>query len=228
MNEEQSMSGKESLELITSMIQKAKASYHETGVPAILWGTTVAVASIVHYLQVAYKFTIGFDIWLIVLAAIIPQVIISIKEKKKRRIKKYEDDAVNTVWMAYGITLFGVLLYNQLMPSASQHLARQEGWELIRHYTDHSKPDEVIKPFTPSIFSLLILVYALPTFITGIVKKFKPMLYGAIITYILFIASCFTAIKYDLLMSAGAAIVCWLIPGIILRRRYLTQKEANV
>jgi len=105
---------------------------------------------------------------------------------------------------------------------------QQDNWQLVKHFTDNSKPDEVIRPFVPSIFSLLILVYALPTLVTGVVKKFRPMLYGAIIAYVLFVVSCFTANKYDLLFSAVVAIICWLIPGLILRRRYLLQKKTNV
>ena len=54
------------------------------------------------------------------------------------------------------------------------------------------------------------------------------MTIGAIIAYLLFMASCFTETKYDFLMGAIAALVCWFFPGIILRAKYLKQKRANV
>ena len=44
----------------------------------------------------------------------------------------------------------------------------------------------------------------------------------------LFVFSCFTESQYDMLFGATAAIVCWFIPGIILRKKYLAQKKANV
>jgi hypothetical protein len=73
-----------------------------------------------------------------------------------------------------------------------------------------------------------MLLYAFPTLVTGLVKKFKPMLAGAIITYGLFVVSCFTAAKYDMLLGGVAAIACWFIPGIILRKKYLAQKQMHV
>jgi uncharacterized membrane protein (GlpM family) len=71
-------------------------------------------------------------------------------------------------------------------------------------------------------------MYAMPTLVTGLAKQFKPMIYGAIITYGLFIASCYTESKFDMLFGTIAAIACWFIPGIILRRSYLKQKDSNV
>lgn len=228
MEENEKLSGEESIALITSMISKAKNSYHDTGIGSLLWGTVVAIASFMTYLQREYDFSIGFDIWLIVLAAIIPQVIISIKEKKKKGVKKYEDDALDAVWLTYGISLFGLIAYQNIIPDASIRLSAGEGWQMMKHYIDNSRPDEPLRPFAPSIYSVFMLLYAFPTLVTGLVKKFKPMLAGAVITYILFVISCFTAAKYDMLLGGMAAIVCWFIPGVILRRKNLAQKQMHV
>ncbi len=77
------MTEQESLNLITNMIQKAKGSYHDTGIGPLLWGTVVSIASFVSYFERIYHFRLPFDIWLIVLAAIIPQIVISIREKNQ-------------------------------------------------------------------------------------------------------------------------------------------------
>ncbi|MBN8664359.1 MAG: hypothetical protein J0L83_07305 [Chitinophagales bacterium] len=228
MNKETPMTEKESLDLITNMIQKAKSSYHDTGIGSLLWGTVVTVASVVTYFQRTYDFSFGFDIWLIVLAAIIPQVFISVQEKKSNKVKQYEDDALNAVWLVFGITIFGLNIYQMIVPGVTNEFIKQEGWQLTKHYLNSSKADESISAFTPSIYSLFILIYAFPTLVTGIVKKFKPMLYGAVITYGLFIGSCFTITEYDFLLGGVAALICWFIPGVILRRKYLAQQKANV
>ncbi len=229
MNKEKKLTEQESLQLITSMIQKAKSSYHDRGTGAILWGTVVSVASFVTYLQGEYNFKLPFDIFLIVIAAFIPQIYISIKESKdKTKVKKFEDAAIDSVWIVFGITLFGITFYQNVIPNASVSLIQQEGWQLMKHYTDGSKLDVVIKPFAPSVFSLYLLMYAMPTLVTGLAKKFTPMIIGAIITYVLFAFSCFTQSKYDMLFGTIAAIVCWLIPGIVLRKKYLMQKGSNV
>lgn len=228
MSEEKQLTEQESLQLIANMIKKAKGSYHDTGIGSLLWGTVVAIASFVTYLRMEYDWELGFDIWLIVLFAIIPQLVISIREKKSSKVKQYDDDITNVVWLVYGLTIFGLSFYQIVVPEATHQLIQQEGWTMVKHYADASKADEQLKPFTPSFYSIYILIYAFPTLVTGMVKKFKPMITGAIITYILFIVSCFTQWKYDSLLGGFAAIICWFIPGIILRKKYLAQLKANV
>lgn len=222
------MTEQESLQLIADMIKKAKGNYHDSGIGSLLWGSVVAIASLVSFLQRQYNFSIGFDIWLIVLAAIIPQIVMSNREKRESKVKQYDDDLVDAVWLIYGICIFGLSFYQFTVPLATEKLINAEGWTMMKHYIDGSKPDEIIHPFTPSLYSIYILIYAFPTIVTGMVKKFKPMIVGAIITYALFILSCFTESKYDMLLGAIAAIVCWFIPGIILRRKYLAQHRINV
>lgn len=225
MKEHTQLSEKESLELITSMIEKVKGSYHDTGIIPLLWGSAISIASFVSYLQMEFDFSIGFDIWWLVLAAIIPHMIISIKEGRFQRVRKYEDDALDAVWLAYALSIFGLIAYQNIIPSATTALIQHEGWQMMRHFTDNSKPDQVLQPFAPSMYSLFLLLYAFPTLVTALTKKFRPMLLGAIITYILFIVSCFTASRYDMLCGAIAALACWFIPGIIIRRKYLAQRK---
>lgn len=231
MPEEKDFSSEESLQLITNMINKVKSSYHDSGTGALLWGSAVSVAAFVTYLEVQFDFYIGFDIWLIVLAAIIPQVVISIRENKKKKFKSHDDVALDAVWITYAVTIFGLIAYQNIVPGTTQDLNKQEGWSLFKHYLNGSHQDEAIMPFPLSITSIFILIYAFPTLITGLIKKFRPMIVGAVITYGLFIASCFTSFKYDMIFSGIAALVCWFIPGLILRNRYMQQakqKEQNV
>ncbi|MES2004610.1 MAG: hypothetical protein V4450_08815 [Bacteroidota bacterium] len=227
MANEKQITEKESLEIITNMIKKAKGSYYDTGIGSLLWGSVVAIASFTTYLEREYDFWIGFDIWLIVLAAIVPQIIISVREKRTQVVLKYEDDALNAVWLVYGISIFGMIAYQNIIPGATIKLNATEGWQMMKHYTDNRVPDQELRPFAPSVYSLFILLYAFPTLVTGIVKKFKPMLLGSFIAYASFIISCFTAAKYDMLLGGVTAIFCWFIPGIILRRKYLAQKKAT-
>jgi hypothetical protein len=228
MKNEEELSEKESLALITSMIQKAKSSYHDSGTASLLWGSAVTIASLVTYLQMEFDFSIGFDIWLIVLAAFIPQIFISIRQRKTRKFQSHTDTAINAVWLTYALTIFGLTFYQNIVPDVTAALIKAEGWNMMKHYTQVNKPDEIIRPFPPSIYSIYILVYAIPTLITGIVKKFKPMIIGAIIAYILFACSCFTEVKFDMLFGAITAMACWFVPGLILRNRYNQQKGVHV
>jgi uncharacterized membrane protein len=228
MSNEKQLSEKESLQLITDMIQKVKNSYHDKGVGPLLWGTVVAIASFVSYLQLQFNFSLPFDIWWIVMGAIIPQIILINQDSKTQKIKRHEDAALNAVWLVYAITIFGLSFFQAIVPNAAEQIMQLNGWQIIKHEINNSKPDEVIKPFTPSFYSMYILIYGFPTLVTGIVKKIWPMTIGAIIAYILFMVSCFTETKYDFLLGGVAAIACWFIPGIILQVKYQKQKLANV
>ena len=228
VNEEHPLSEKESLRLITEMIQKAKESYYDTGISPLLWGSAVFIASLGTYLQQEFNYQLPFDIWLIVLLAIIPQIFISIRESKFQKFRSYNDLAVDAIWLVYATTLFALIFYQNIVPAATARLINAEGWQLMKHTINGNIPDQPIQPFAPSVTSIFLLVYAFPTLATGLIKQFKPMTVGAIITYGLFIVSCFVESKYDMLLSAMTALLCWFIPGIILRKRYLKQKEVNV
>jgi uncharacterized membrane protein len=225
MSEEKQMTEQESLQLITSMIQKAKGCYNERGTGPILWGTVVTIASLVNYLQLEYHFDMPFDIWLIVMAAIIPQIVMTIRERKTRPHVKFEDEAINAVWFVFAMTIFGLNAYQMIVPDATALSIQAEGWQMIKHTIDNSKADEQLRPFAPSFYSMYILVYALPTLVTGITKKFKPMLIGGVLAYCFFIWSCYTVSKYDMLLGAATAFVCWFVPGLILRKKWLKQKK---
>ena len=228
MTDQNQLSEKESFDIINKMIQKTKTNYHDRGISSLLWGSVVTIASLVTYAQIQFNFKLGFDIWLLVLAAIIPQIFISIKEKKQIKFKKYDDEAIDAVWIVYALTIFGLVAYQNIVPNATLNIIQSDGWVMMKHYNNGIKPDELLKPFPLSFTSIFILVYAFPTLITGLIKKFKPMIIGGVISYILFIFSCFTETKYDMLFAALAATVNWLIPGIILRRRYLKKETCNV
>jgi hypothetical protein len=228
MSQEKQLSEQESLKLITDMIQKVKSSYHDTGISPLLWGSAVFIAAFVTYLRMEYEFKLPFDIWLIVLFAIVPQIVITIRESKNKKFRSHSDIAMDAVWITYAVTLFGLIAYQNIVPGATANNIAAEGWQMMKHNVNNSGSDEVIRPFIPSLGSIFLLVYAFPTLATGIIKSFRPMFVGAIITYGLFIVSCFAVNKYDMLLAAIAALVCWFIPGIILRKRYLKQKSVNV
>ncbi|MET0393070.1 MAG: hypothetical protein ABW019_08000 [Chitinophagaceae bacterium] len=227
MEEEKSLSQQESLQLITEMIGKAKNHFHESGTSAILWGSVIGVAGLVSFAEMHWHFDIGFDIWLIVLAAIIPQVFLIIREARNRKVVTHTEAAIDAAWMAYGISIFALIFYFNIVPGVTDRWFAQEGITLTQ-----AGPDHIAKPFhtfIPSYGSLLLLLYAIPTLTTGVAGKFKPMFWAAILCYLFFILSCFTPVAYDMLLNGLAGIFNWLIPGLILRRKYYRhQKALNV
>jgi hypothetical protein len=217
--EEKVLTEKESLELISKMINKAKNSYHDSGIGPMLWGSVITLCSIVTFLQIRFQFNLPFDIWLLTIIAIIPQIFIVSKEKKNNKVRNYDDHIMDYVWTCFGISIFLLIFINaniikQLSP-------------VFQTYIDVKgvRPEFNYSSFSTSFF---LLLYGIPTIITGSCRKMKPMLYGGIICWICCIISVYTKAQWDMLLTAFSAICAWLVPGIILYTRYKKIKVANV
>jgi hypothetical protein len=220
--EDQKLSEQESLRIISEMIQKVKPAFYTGGTSAILWGSVVGIAGLVSFAQKQWDFSLpyNFDIWLLVLAAIIPQLFITLRKRKTKRVTNYQEDAMSGIWIAYAVGVFALVFYFNVIRGASESLIAGEGNELLVKNLQTGAVKH-LRPFVLSQASLLLILYGIPTLATGIALKFRPMLAGAILCYVFFIISCFTANKYDYLFNGLAGITNWLVPGLILRKRQL-------
>ncbi len=216
MEEEKSLSEKESLNLITQMINKAKNSYYDTGIGAIMWGSVIAICSLVRLSEIHFRFRLPFDIYLLTLAAIIPQVFITIKEKKERKVKSYDDVAMDYIWLAFGISIFLMIHVNNSVSGGIERFAAE-----YKEITGVGREFDYYNYMS----SFFLILYGLPTFITGAMFKFWPMFWGGILCWICCIVAIYTPIKIDLILTALSAIFAWLIPGIIMEREYQKAKK---
>ncbi len=217
--QETSLSEKESLALIAMMINKAKDSYYDTGVSAMMWGAVIAFCSLEKLAELQFGYQLPFDIYLLTIVAVIPQVFLSIRENKQRKVKSYDDTYMDYIWMGFGICIFLMILitnvvYNSLEP-------------VLKHYHELAKgrTDWTDFQFAEFTMPLFLLLYGLPTFITGAACKFKPMLWGGIFCWVCCVLALFTNIKIDLLLTAASAIMAWLIPGLLMQKEYRIYKK---
>lgn len=219
---EKQLTEKESLELITTMINKAKEAYYDTGFSAILWGIVIAFCSLEKFAELQFDYRLPFDIYNITIVAIIPQVFIIRKENKERKVKSYDDAYMNYIWLGFGICIFLMIfitdsIYSSLNPVLNQYN------ELAKYRTDWTD-----FKFSEFVMPLFLMLYGLPTFITGAACKFKPMLWGGIFCWVCCIVALFTDIKIDLLLTAASSIMAWLYPGIIIEKEYRKYKKEMV
>lgn len=222
--QEKQLTEQESIRLIAEMMEKVKSHFHESGANTILWGTVIAICGLTSFSQSFWNFSIGFDIWILTLVAIIPQVWIAVRESKARVVKTYQESAIDIIWAVYIITIMCMLVYANVTAYTAPAALAQNNLELFSKNTQTGelKP---FKLFAPSFSSIMMAVYAFPTLATGLITKYKPFIVGAIICYAMFVLSLFTTFTYDMLLTALGAIVCWLIPGFFLRREYLKHKR---
>lgn len=216
MNQGKKLSEQESLDLIAMMINKAKDSYYDTGIGAIMWGTVIAVCSLVRLSEVHYGKWMPFDVYFLTLVAIIPQIFITIREKKERKVKSYDDVYMDYLWLGFGISIFLLIFITNGIFNVSE--------PVVIEYSKLSGHSSAFR-FQEFVAPLFLLLYGMPTFVTGAACKFKPMLWGGLLCWACCIITIFTTIKIDLILTAFSAVFAWLIPGIIMEREYKKAKK---
>lgn len=191
--EEKELSEKESLALITNMIGKAKNHYTESGASALLWGITNVICFILAYLkETISSFNLPFSPFYLMLVTAILQIYFYRRERRLNKTISYKDEAHYFIWLAFGISLLILTVAGGL-----------------------ANIGYIVLP-------LILLLFAIPTFISGCIKKFKPMIIGGIICWILSVISFFYRENEVFLLVAIGAFFAWVIPGIILRKRFYT------
>lgn len=188
------MSSAESLALIESMINKAKNQFSENGHLYLLWGWVVFICSLGQYLGMrVLKIQESYYVWILTWVAVIYMIIYLVKNKKQRRVVTYTDELLGAIWIAFSIVMFlsGFIIGQTLG---------------ARFY-------ELLNP-------IYLTIYGMPTFVSGVVLKFKPLKTGAAVCWVLAVLSTFIPVTEHLLLIAIAMVAAWIIPGYLLKRRY--------
>ena len=149
--DELSMTETESMQLITSMINKAKNRFNETGFLYLLWGWVLLYGFLIQFVAM-YFFDIqnAYYVWYLTWMVLIFQTFFLRKKRKQINVRTYTDDINKFVWIVFGIC--SILLVFILIQ--------------LRKY-------EAINP-------VILVMYGMPTFLSGIILQFKPLVIGAI------------------------------------------------
>ena len=197
MEKDTSFSHKESLALIESMINKAKDRFNEDGFIYLLWGWVVLFCSIVHFILVQLQVRNYWMVWLVTWLAVIYQVFYLRRRRRRRTVQTYTDDIVKYVWITFGIIMFLTgFLFGMVLG------------------------EDYYRMINPGFLAL----YGMPTFLSGIILRFRPLVWGGIGCWILSILATFIPQNYSILLVSAAMIIAWIVPGYLLRSKY---KQSN-
>jgi uncharacterized membrane protein len=192
--QEENISGEESLAIIESMINKAKNQFSENGFMYLLWGWVILFCSLAQFiLKTVVDYPKHYLVWMLTWVAVLVQIIYLSRRERRRKVKTYTDDIVGYVWMTFVI----------LMMLTGFLIGRSPG---IRSET--------------LITIIFLALYGMPTFLSGIILKFRPLVIGGICCWVLTVGSVFVSPDYRLLFLAAAVVIAWIIPGYLLRARY--------
>ena len=65
---------------------------------------------------------------------------------------------------------------------------------------------------------VIIVMTAMPTFITGVILKFKPLMFGGVVFWVAGAVMFFVAKDDQLLLGALVIVLGYLVPGYMLRK----------
>ena len=195
--QEENFSPQQSLAVIHSMIETAKNHFSENGHLYLLWGWVIVISGIGQFvlLNIVHHNN-PYIVWLLPLLAVIYHIFYLTKKEKRRKVTTYTDRIVGFVWLSFFILLIVVGFI--------------VGFELRTEYY------KLICPVS-------LALYGMPTLLSGIILRFKPLIVGAIGCWFLSVGSLFVRYDYQLLFLSAAMIIAWIIPGYLLRKKYNSQ-----
>jgi len=151
------------LQVIQEMIENTKSKFRDNGFFYLLWGWLVLIASLAHFIMLNLGIEYAWLPWpVMMIGGGIASGIAGYKLGKKTKVKTFFDTAIVSLWLAFTITLFIILV------AAG---AGQISWNMAN--------------------VLIIALYGLATYISGSMMKFKPLIFGGIFSWIAAIVGLF-------------------------------------
>ena len=188
----------QSLQIIESMIGNARKNIVDNGFSWLLWGSLIFLASLATFFLIENKSENTFMAWNAFGLFAIIMLLYNVIRPKKKKVKTYVDDLLKYVNIGFTICLFIIIF------SINISVGPNNG------------------------FGYFLMLYAFLMLIQGGAMKFKPLIFGAIINWIGALAIFYnTELKYDMLITAAAVFIGYLIPGFILAQQNYLQKKSK-
>lgn len=192
--EDKKLNEKESLELITRMIQNTQNKLEQGGgTPFLIWGYLTVIFTIAVWVALFYTSDYRWNLLWFVLPAVGWPLMLIFQKKKDKTPSTYIDRVVGYIWIVFSISF--------LIPSVMAFLT-----DLYTH-----------------LFFISLLMVGVAVAITGLVIRFRPAIIGGIISMLLSIPLLYNieigGIYCGHLIFALAFIVIMVIPGHILNYR---------
>lgn len=181
--------------MITSMINKAKNRFNESGMLYLLWGWLILVCCVIQFVAIHFfnnnkTYYVWYSTWLL----LIYQFIYLRKKKAHRKVQVYTGEIMGFVWLVF-LIMYALLVYILAYMNASA-----------------------------AIIPAILVMYGMPTFLSGIIIRFNPLKIGGICCWLLAISSPFITYDYQLLLVACAVIAAWIIPGYLLKQKFKNER----
>ena len=195
MENDQQLSKEKSLEIIQQMINQAKSNISDNGLGWLLWGSMIIAASVSTYIFIEVDAGQIFLVWNIFGIITIVLLTYDIFKPKRKKVRTYIDDLLRLVDIGFIISLFIIIFSINVAVSPN------------------------------SGFGFFLMIFGFLMLIKGGAVKSRALMIGAAVNWLGAIAIFINKeFKYDMLIMAGAVLIGYIIPGLLLWQQY---KKAN-
>ena len=187
MEDNQKFSAEQSLEVIQSMIQKAKQDVAKDSFYFLLWGWLVFITALLNFILMKFTGLKRPDlVWNLMWLGVIGSIVKGIKDGRSVKVKTYLGETMKYFGFCMAIIYCSFIFI----------FGKYELWQYS--------------------FPFYILIYAAACFFMGSVMQFPLLKWTGLTCIPIMIASVFVAYEWQLLLLALAVLLAYIIPGHVL------------
>ncbi|MBS1581416.1 MAG: hypothetical protein JST66_04360 [Bacteroidetes bacterium] len=183
------MTPTQSLKVIEEMIAQAKRSFHRQSYYFMLWGVLLIAAMLFNYVMALRGSTIGGYAWPVM--GVVGGVLSFLHGAREGRSKPVTTPMDRVIMWLW--MAFVVTLLLTILSSASSGQAMP--------------------------LASIIVLTGLPTFVTGQLMRFRPLVFGGILFWVLGAVAYFVPISVTVWLFIAAIFFGYLVPGYLLKRQ---------
>ena len=198
MSNDQQLSKEKSMEIIHQMINQAKTNFTDNGLSWLLWGIMIFLASLSTYFFLYVGADNIFLGWNIFGVITILFLLYDIFRPKKKLVRTYVGDLMRLVDIGFIISLFTIIFAINIAVNPN------------------------------SGFGFFLMIFAFLMLVKGGAVKSRSLMIGAAVNWAGAIAIFINKeFKYDMLIMAGAVLIGYIIPGLLLWLQYRKLNQAS-
>lgn len=196
MEHNQNLTAEQSLEIIQSMINKAKEDVVKNSFYFLLWGWLIFIASLLHFgLMKFTSFEYPYLTWNLMWIGAIASIVKGIKESKKIIVKTFVGETMKYFGFSQAILYCGLAFV----------FGKYNLWDMS--------------------FPLYILIYSVTCYFMGALMQFRLLRLTGLLCLPITVISVYISFEWQLLLLALAILVSYIIPGHVLSAKEKIQNK---
>ena len=187
-NQENLMSGEESLKIITEMINKTKINIRQGIFHLLFWGWLIFACSLSEYLLLKFTgYATPWYVWYFTIPGVVLSVAYGFIKGRKVQMRTYADKLYMWTWFSF---LFAAVVL---------FIIRLDSLESTTPY--------------------ILTIAAIPTFLSGFIIKFRPLILGGASFWLFALAAHFGGQEFAGFIMPVAMFSGYLVPGYLLKNK---------